>query len=470
MQPLFIPTLFTGLAGPDGWLRNVRLEWDSEGVLTAILPGSSPEGCHTVAGCAVPGIPNLHSHAHQRAMAGLAERSGGQEKDSFWSWRTRMYGHLEAMTPDDLEAIAAQLYVEMVEAGYTAVGEFQYLHHQPDGTPYADPAEMTLRCLAAAREVGIGFTALPVFYAHGGFGGEAPTPGQRRFLHTVDAFLRLVERLEGEIRAAEGSVGIAPHSLRAVAPEELTALVTAFHGRGPIHLHIAEQRKEVEDCLAWCGRRPVAWLLEQFAVDASWCLIHGTHLDDGEVRALAATGAVVGLCPTTEANLGDGIFRAADFLGAGGRIGIGSDSHISISPVEELRWLEYGQRLITHQRNVLATENAPAHSSTGRRLLEVVLAGGAQACGRGIGGIGGIGGLQPGARADFVVLDTDHPLLMDRQGDELLDSWIFSGNRNLVQEVWIGGQPIVQEGRHPRRDAIAARFQTTLQRLRRRTA
>ncbi len=467
MRPLFIPALFDG----HQWLQNVRIEWDATGTLTAVTPASDPDGCRTIEGCIVPGIPNLHSHAHQRAMAGLAESQGGrgrEEKDSFWSWRTRMYGHLETMTPDDLEASAAQLYVEMVEAGYTAVGEFQYLHHQGDGTPYADPAEMTLRCLAAAREVGIGFTALPVFYAHGGFGGEAPTPGQRRFLHTVDAFLRLVERLEAEISAAEGSVGIAPHSLRAVAPEELVALVAAFHGRGPIHLHIAEQLKEVDGCLAWCSQRPVEWLLEHFEVDESWCLIHCTHLLDGEVRALAATGAVAGLCPTTEANLGDGIFRAADFLSAGGRIGIGSDSHISISPVEELRWLEYGQRLTTHQRNVLSrkdgTDTEPAHSSTGRRLLEAVLAGGAQACGR------NLGALQPGARADFVVLDTDHPLLAERQGDEILDSWIFSGNRNLVQEVWIGGQPIVQAGRHPRRDVIAARFRTTQQRLRRRTA
>ena len=449
---LHFDQLFTGAE----WLDDVRVEIN-DGTIERVEPGVSPEGCTHVEGCALPGIANLHSHAHQRAMAGLAERSGAHGEDSFWTWRRRMYAHLASMSPEDLEAIAAQLYVEMLEAGYTAVGEFQYLHHDPEGSPYTEPAEMTLRCLSAARRTGIGFTALPVFYAQGGFGGEPPGEGQRRFVHEVDAFLRLVERLQAEISSAEGSVGMAPHSLRAVTPDQLTDLVTACDGGGPIHIHIAEQMKEVEDCLAWSGERPVAWLLDHAPVDAGWCLIHCTHLDDGEIRGLASTGAVAGLCPTTEANLGDGIFAAGAYLDAGGRIGVGSDSHISTSPVEELRWLEYAQRLMRHQRNVLA---GGGERSTGRRLLEAVLAGGAQACGRPIGAI------EPGKRADLVVLDTRHPLLVARRGDEIFDSWIFSGNANCVRDVLVAGRHVVCQGRHPERDGIRSRFEQTLEKLR----
>ena len=461
MQVFFARQCFTG----SEWLDDTRIEVDDRGTITAIEAGATPSQVLNAGGLdlgtvALPGVPNVHSHAHQRAMAGLAERSGSAGRDSFWTWRTVMYCHLETMTPDDLEAIAAQLYVEMLESGSTAVGEFQYLHHDPDGRPYAEPAEMTLRCLAAARRTGIGFTALPVFYAHGGFGGAAPTLGQRRFLNGVDDFLTLVETLDGAVSPDEGSVGIAPHSLRATAPEELAALVTARGGRGPIHIHVAEQTQEVDDCVAWSGRRPVAWLLDHAPVDPSWCLIHATHLDDSEVRTLARSGAVAGLCPTTEANLGDGIFRAEEFLADGGRIAIGSDSHISVSPIEDLRWLEYGQRLVHRRRTVLAGE---PESSNGRRLLEAVLGGGAQACGR------PIGALAPGRRADFVTLDTTHPLLIGRQNDEILDSWIFSGNAPLVRDVWVGGQRVVQEGRHVERDAIAERYRNTLQQLRERS-
>ncbi|MEO1366173.1 MAG: formimidoylglutamate deiminase, partial [Acidobacteriota bacterium] len=335
--------LFTG----DAWLGAARIAVDDAGLIQAIEDGVERRGGDIRLGAVVPGVPNLHSHAHQRAMAGLAERSG-PGLDSFWTWRTLMYRHLHAMTPEDLEAIAAQLYLEMLEAGFTAVGEFQYLHHQGDGTPYAEVAEMTLRCLAAARDVGIGFAALPVFYRNGGFGGRPAGADQRRFLCDVETFVRLVESLEAHLRpgpAGLETLGLAPHSLRAVGADDLRRLVE-LEPALPLHLHIAEQEKEVDDCLDWCGDRPVRWLADHFDVDGRWCLIHATHLDDGEVAAIAESGAVVGLCPVTEANLGDGLFRARDFLEAGGRFGVGSDSHISISPVEELRWLEYGQRLL----------------------------------------------------------------------------------------------------------------------------
>ncbi|MEM1207231.1 MAG: formimidoylglutamate deiminase [Acidobacteriota bacterium] len=444
--------LFTG----HRWLEDAILEVDDDGTVAAVGPRGQAAEAQPL-GVVVPGVPNLHSHAHQRAMAGLAERTGPRGRGSFWTWRELMYRHLEAMTPDDLEAIAAQLYVEMLEAGFTAVGEFQYLHHGPGGQPYEDPAEMTLRCLAAARAVGMGFTALPVLYAHGGFGGRPAGEGQRRFLCDLDLFHRIVDRLRTEIRPGAEGIGVAPHSLRAVTGEHLSRLLEDIDSDLPIHLHIAEQVREVEDCLAWSGTRPLRWLLDHVGVDRRWCLIHATHLDDGELADLATSGAVAGLCPVTEANLGDGLFRAAEFTAAGGGFGIGSDSHISVSPVEELRWLEYGQRLTSLGRNVLA--GGPGRS-TGRRLLAAALEGGAQACGR------PIGTLEVGRRGDWLVLDDLHPLLACRRGDELLDSWIFSGNAPCVREVWVGGRRVVADGRHRDRGPVAARFLETLRRLR----
>nr|XP_061808142.1 formimidoylglutamate deiminase-like [Nerophis lumbriciformis] len=414
MRTLYFDDLFTG----SEWLRAVRVEIDEIGSVVTVTGDAEPSGCEHLAGCVVPGMPNLHSHAHQRAMAGLAERSGPGE-DSFWTWRELMYRNVLRIRPEQLEAIAAQLYVELLEAGYTAVGEFQYLHHDSAGRPYAEPAEMSLRCLSAARDMGIGLTLLPVLYQDGGFGGRPSGDGQRRFLNDAEGFLGIVGRLQQETDQ-QTAVGIAPHSLRAVGEELLGEVLAAWGERGPIHIHVAEQLPEVEDCLAWSGQRPVEWLFDRAAVDELWCLIHATHLDDDELSRLAASGAVVGLCPTTEANLGDGLFRAVEYLRVGGRLGIGSDSHISTSPAEELRWLEYGQRLRHHGRNLLT---GGRDRSTGRSLYQQALAGGAQACGRPIGRIA------PGCRADLVVLDTDHPLLAGRRGDAWLDSWIFAGNQ-----------------------------------------
>lgn len=455
MATLHFDHLFTG----SRWMTDALVTVDDDGTIVEVGSADLDDGegaaVQRFRGCALPGIPNLHSHAHQRAMAGLAESSGAVD-DSFWTWREVMYLHVGRFTPEDLEAVAAQLYVEMLEAGYTAVGEFQYLHHDAAGEPYDDVAEMSLRCLQAARQVGIGITQLPVLYSVGGFGATPPTLGQRRFLNDVPRFLRLVERLEQE-KDSSTAVGIAPHSLRAVSPQGLVEVVDGFAGRGPIHLHIAEQLKEVEDCLAWSQQRPVEWLLQRHEIDATWCLIHATHMTDEETRAVAASGAVVGLCPTTEANLGDGLFAADVFRDAGGRFGIGSDSHISISPVEELRWLEYGQRLHHHARNLAA---GGPRRSTGRRLLEEVLAAGAQACGRPIGKI------EVGHRADVVVLDTEHPLLCERREDEWLDSWIFSGNQSVVRDVLVGGEVRVQDGEHVDRRAVARNFRQAMARLR----
>ena len=327
----------TRLWNSNGWQPGGGLGVGADGRVLAPVDTAA----EAIGQWALPGMPNLHSHAFQRAMAGLAERKGRAD-DSFWSWRETMYAFAAAIGPDELQAIAAQLYVEMLKSGYTQVCEFHYLHHQPDGTPYAQPEAMSLALIEAAREAGIGLTLLPVLYISGGFDGRALTARQRRFGHAVDNYLRLLALLRKH-ESDDVRVGIALHSLRAVPEQALREVLASEQAKGcPIHIHIAEQIGEVQDCLATRGARPVEWLFDHADVDANWCLIHATHLTDAETVQLAHSGAVAGLCPTTEANLGDGLFPLAAYQGAGGILGIGSDSHISISPVEELRWLEYG--------------------------------------------------------------------------------------------------------------------------------
>jgi formimidoylglutamate deiminase len=404
-------------------------------------------------------MPDLHSHAFQRAMAGLAERAG-PEGDSFWSWREVMYRFLARLSPDDVEAIAAQLYIELLKHGYTAVAEFHYLHNDPTGGPYENRSELAERIVAAAGATGIGLTLLPVLYQTSQFGGKPPTEGQRRFTMPTDDFMALVEKLlHRHRRDRQVRVGIAPHSLRAVPPEPLRAAIAMLRrhdAEAPIHIHAAEQIKEVEDCIAWSGRRPVEWLLENASPDRRWCLVHCTHMTPEETRALAASGAVVGLCPTTEGNLGDGVFPLPAFLDAGGRFGIGTDSNVATSPVEELRWLEYVQRLVARARNL--TEKTVG-AATGASLYRRALAGGAAALGR------PIGALAPGNRADIVVLDPAHPALLGRVGDALLDSWIFSGNANPVRDVMVGGQWVVRDGAHPHEEQALADYRRAVARL-----
>jgi formimidoylglutamate deiminase len=444
---------------PDGFADAARLEIDDGGDITAVQVGAAPAAAERVSGVVLPGMPNLHSHAFQRAMAGLAERLEPGEA-SFWSWRTVMYRFLERIGPDELRAIASQLYIEMLEAGYTAVGEFHYLHHQVDGSAYADPAEMSWAILEAQRASGIGLTHLPALYMAGGFGGRAPEAGQRRFVHDLDRFADLIERLKPRFAGDPNlRLGIAPHSLRAIPDEALchaVALADAIDSEAPIHIHVAEQAKEVRDCLEWCGARPVRHLFDAAPVGPRWCLVHATHMDDAEIEMLARSGAVAGLCPTTEGNLGDGLFDLGGYLLAGGRFGIGSDSHVSLSPIEELRWLEYGQRLGTLRRLIAASEQQP---HCGARLWQAALAGGAQALGR------RIGRLTPGCRADLIRIDTAHPILAGRRGDGLLDALVFSGNVNLVRDVMVGGSWVLRDGRHPRRDEIAEGYRAAMTKL-----
>lgn len=437
-----------------GWARNVGLDVEG-GTIAAVHPEAGAEGRERIAGIALPGLPNLHSHTFQRGMAGLAE-TRGPEGDSFWTWRQVMYRFLGSLNPDDVEAIAAFAMMEMLEGGFTALAEFHYLHHDADGRAYADIAELSGRIAAAAQETGMGLTLLPVFYAQGGFGGAAPTEGQRRFINDVEGYARLLDGARKAVAGLDDAVvGIAPHSLRAVTPESLREVV-AMAGEGPVHIHIAEQVKEVEDCLAWSGQRPVAWLLDHAPVDRRWCLIHATHLDAREVRGIAGSDAVAGLCPITEANLGDGIFEGVDYLAAGGRFGVGSDSNIEISAPGELKQFEYSQRLRHQARNVLAGHEG---QSTGRALYDKALAGGAQALGRRIGTIAA------GHRADLVVLDAGHPDLVAVSDDRWIDSYVFVAGKAAIDTVLVAGSPVVRSGRHVKHEAIRARYARVMARI-----
>ena len=445
-----------------GWAEGALLEIGDDGYIRDQSTGvrRPPPDCESVSGAVLPGMPNLHSHAFQRAFAGATERRATGE-DSFWTWRTAMYRLVAEVDPDTIETIASQLFVEMLEAGYTSVGEFHYLHHDRDGRPYAGLAETSERIVTAALRAGIALTLLPVLYTSSGFGGEPPAPGQRRFVNDGERYARLLETLFSRHRDRAGvRIGAAAHSLRAVTPEQLGDALRTLEGldaRAPVHIHVAEQLREVEDCVRWCGQRPVEWLLDHARLDRRWCLVHATHLTETECAALAASEATVGLCPTTEANLGDGIFPATEFLAAGGRFGIGSDSHISVSPVEELRWLEYGQRLVHRRRALLATEDTP---SVGRRLYEHAARNGARALAL------PAGALAPGRRADLVSIDTSLPALEGRYGDELLDALVFAANVNPVRDVMVGGHWVVREGRHRERAEIRRRFAETIQTLR----
>lgn len=440
---------------PDGWARDVAVTV-RDGVIEAVAPGAEPQAAdRRVSGVALPGLPNLHCHAFQRAMAGLAE-TRGPTGDSFWTWRQVMYRFLGALTPEDVEAVAAFAYMEMLEGGFTTVGEFHYLHHDADGRPYANLAEMCERIAAAATETGIGLTLLPSLYAQGGVGGQPPVPGQRRFLNDPERFLRLVEGARKAVAGLPAArVGVAPHSLRAVTPEQLRTVLDAMPD-GPVHIHAAEQVKEVEDCVAWSGLRPVEWLLANAPVDARWCLIHTTHMTPDETLRLARSGAVSGLCPLTEGSLGDGVFDGVRFGESGGLFGVGTDSNIEITAPGELKQLEYSQRLAHLGRNMMALTEG---EHTGRRLYDAALAGGARAMGRPIGAIA------PEMRADFVVLDGEHPDLAAVSGDRWLDAYVFTAGRAAIGSVFVGGEQVVEGGRHRARAAITRRYVDVLRRV-----
>jgi formimidoylglutamate deiminase len=439
---------------PGAWAQRVRIDI-AQGRIHAVQPNVEPDPtceCHTIG---LPGLFNVHSHAFQRGMAGLTEypHSTG---DSFWTWRETMYRFVEALDRDDFEALAAFAYMEMLEAGFVRVGEFHYVHHDRGGRRFADPAELANGIAAAAQEAGIGLTLLPAFYAHSGFGGAAPESLQARFLNDIDSYARLLEHTRRAVAPLDDAkVGVAPHSLRAVTLAELRAVIGMAQA-DPVHLHIAEQTQEVDDCRKWCGRTPVTWLMDSVEVDDHWCLVHGTHVDQHELERIAASGAVVGLCPITESNLGDGIFPAAQFLAVGGRFGVGSDSNVLIDAAQELRVLEYSQRLALRARNVLTKRDG---RSTGRTLFDCTLAGGSRALGV------PDSGLVVGAAADLISLDPNHEALTGRTGDAVVDGWIFAAREPVVDCVWRFGRKVVSNGRHHKRDQISSRYRASLKHL-----
>lgn len=445
---------FTSALTSSGWQKDVIVSVDKGGIIEGVATGRN-DGT-LIKGIAIPAVPNVHSHAHQKLMVGLAEKAGPRT-DSFWTWREVMYGFALKLSPDDLEAVAAQAYVEMVKVGFSCVGEFQYLHHQPDGSPYDEPAEMSLRCISAAEQAGIAIAMLPTLYNYAGFGGQPANAGQRRFVNDADNFLKIYETLKSVCETNPfRQLGISPHSLRAVTPELLKTVLNGISQDARIHIHVAEQTKEVDDCLAWCGMRPVEFLLDQFDISSRWCPIHATHMTDAETQRLAKSGAIAGLCPTTEANLGDGIFPAGQFMKQGGAIAIGSDSQISISPAEDLRMLEYSQRLRDRTRNALASG---AGASTGRTLFDAVLSGGSTCLDNPMGTI------TVGKRCDIAVLDSEHSSMTGREGDAILDTWIFSAGNAAVKDVIVGGSHVVKDRLHIDEDRIQKKFAEAVRRL-----
>ena len=441
---------------PAGWANNVRFEVSADGFLTKVHANSERQGAELINGPVLPGMPNLHSHAFQRAMAGLAEVAGNPN-DSFWTWRDLMYRLVGQISPQQLGVIARQLYIEMLKGGFTSVAEFHYVHQDTDGRPYTDPAELALQVSQAASSVGIGMTLLPVLYTHSGFGGLAPNEGQRRFINSTHSYLDLQSRLKPIIKSQPAqALGLCFHSLRAVTPQQISEVMAASDQQCPVHIHIAEQQKEVDDCLTWSGRRPLQWLYENVDVDEHWCLVHATHAEADEVASMAKSRAVAGLCLTTEANLGDGIFPAVDYIAQGGRWGIGSDSHVSLSVVEELRWLEYGQRLRDQRRNRLYRSDQPM---VGRTLYDAALVGGAQAMGQ------PIGALEVGKRADWLVLDGNDPYLATASGDAILNRWLFAGGDRQIREVMVGGRWVIRDGRHADEEESSRAFAQVLREL-----
>ena len=441
---------------PTGWANDVRLEVGADGLLTHVTANASADGAERLRGPVLAGMPNLHSHAFQRAMAGLAEVAGNPN-DSFWTWRDLMYRMVGKINPTQLHIIARQLYIEMLKAGYTSVAEFHYVHHDADGQPYADRTELSRQISQAAASSGIGLTLLPVLYSHAGFGGQAPNEGQRRFINSTEDYLALQARLKPILAAQPAQqLGLCFHSLRAVTPQQITDVLAASDSACPVHIHIAEQQKEVDDCLAWSGKRPLQWLYDNVEVDERWCLVHATHADPDEVTRMAQSRAIAGLCLSTEANLGDGIFPAVDFLAQGGRMGIGSDSHVSLSIVEELRWLEYGQRLRDQRRNRLYRSDQPM---VGRTLFDAALDGGAQALGQ------PIGRLEVGKRADWIVLDGNDPYLTTATEDGILNRWLFAGGDRQVRDVLVNGQWVVRDGRHAGEEESCRAFTQVLRDL-----
>ena len=453
MPKYFAPDVFT----EDGWRNSIIISVTADGVIDSLQAGNVSDCDHSFSGAVIPGMVNLHSHAFQRSLIGETGLRNHAD-DSFWSWREAMYKRVGELTPEHIEAITAYCYMELLQGGYTAVAEFHYLHRQNNGAAYQNPAETSERIFSAAQNTGIGLTLLPVLYAWAGFGEQSLTERQLPFQHDLDSYIDLLDRVDALSSLSKlFNWGVAPHSLRAVSQTQLNDLLKYLcqqNFTGPVHIHIAEQVREIEECRSYYGVEPVRWLLDNFAVDKSWCLVHATHVDSAELKLMRQRELVVGLCPTTEADLGDGIFPAAAWQELGGSWGIGSDSNICVTQSEELRWLEYTQRLQTKQRNVLAASG----NQVGGSLYQQALRGGLQATSR-----PAATAVAVGQRADFLVLDLEHPLLLGKQQQQWLDCWVFAGRPQMLLQVWVAGKCLVSNGQHINRDEITNAWQKAWQ-------
>jgi formimidoylglutamate deiminase len=433
------------------WQQQVLLGVDGSGHFSRVQVGvPAPEGASVLPGPVLPGLVNAHSHAFQRAFAGLAERRSGSD-DDFWSWRDRMYAVALRVSPEALRAVAGRLYAELLQGGYTQVCEFHYLQHQSDGQPYPDRLAMCRALMLAAADAGIGLTLLPVLYERAGFRQASLRDDQRRFATSAADVLAL---RQGVLAARQPLVnaGVAVHSLRAARPQSITSLQQALADEpGPIHIHIAEQTAEVADCLAATGQRPIAWLADHVALDARWQLVHATHAEPAEIDAVGRAGAGVVICPSTEANLGDGLTDLPRWLASSAMLSLGSDSHVGRQWPAELRLLEYGQRLALRQRNVAAAPQLGL-DATAARLFNRHLAGGALAAGF------DRWGLQAGARADLLVLDTQADGLLGVPPGHLLDALVFASDAAPFDQVWVAGQRLVAAGRHRQHDSLRAAY------------
>ena len=455
MTTFHAPELLT----EQGWQSGKIISVDASGFITGIKDGVEGTCDFRLAGTVIPGMVNLHSHAFQRILVGQTSLKGSGD-DSFWSWREAMYQKVGQLDPQAIEAITAYCYMELLQGGYTSVAEFHYLHHQAGGVQYADPAETSRCVMSAAATSGIGLTLLPVLYSWAGFGEQTLAQRQKPFAHDIDGYFNLLDSLDKHCRASRLlDWGVAPHSLRAVSESQLNELVSGLaqqNFNGPFHIHIAEQQQEVNDCLSYYGATPVRWLLDNFPVNESWCLVHATHVDAQELQMMHKAGVVAGLCPTTEADLGDGIFPASDWQELGGTWGIGSDSNLCVNAPEELRLLEFGQRLRDQQRNIMAAEG----ETVGVKLYRNALSGGLQALAK-----TPARGFAVGQRADFLVMNHDHPLLLDKKRDQLIDAWVFAGNRQMLSQVWIAGQCVVENGHHLNQDKIESDWRRAIGRM-----
>jgi len=442
---------FKALLTENGWVENAVVQLNREGMVQSVSSDEKVDAEY-VDGFALPGFQNAHSHAFQYAMAGLAElHTGTGVPDDFWSWRNAMYSLALQLSPDQMEAVATMLYAEMLRHGYTAVAEFHYVHHDPEGKPYGNLAELGERLVAAAQKTGIQLTLVPMFYQMGGFGME-PEAKQRRFISpTLDDYLNLLESSSKAVsKYSQANLGMGVHSLRAVKGEDIVLLSEKFRNDRPFHIHVAEQKKEITDSLAFYGHRPVEWLLQNVNVTDNYHLVHATHLSDAEVAGIAKAGAHVVLCPSTEGNLGDGLFRFHDFKALGGKWSIGTDSHVGLNPLEELRVLDYGQRLITHKRNTFFEEGK---GDSGFNAIQKAFQSGKKAMGK-----EGQTFFKEGNSFDAVIYDAKAPLLAASGVQNLCNTIVYSCDVSHQLGTMVKGEWVIKEGLHSQQDTIQKDF------------